>query len=492
MKRAYRFFTILATLTLLLACHTESTPSIPIIIDELQLCSYDAQTIEIDYNISSSQQIALNATADKEWVEIIDNSTPRKVIVGVSQNDGATREATITFTANGYAPLKVRLIQYSAPPTTATHTLMFYFFGTSLNGYFKTNLEDAQKAIATGILGDKNRVVFFRHRSKSEAYIGELCFDTTSKTCTERIIEDGIIIEDGQLTPKAISRYINKMAAAAPAERYGIILAGHGQGWIPREALNGGNDINIFSYGNPIWQPAAGAEVTRAFGENIVQVDTAEIAEGIEGADIELDYILFDACFMSNIEAIYDLRNAANYIIASPCEIMGNGFPYERTLPYLFENEGSTTNYIKAAESYHKYYRDDYLPLSRCGSIAVYECSEVEALAEATAEVVKSATDNYDKSALQTYEGQNPHYFYDFGEWVNAIATDDNALDIFNVQLEKTIIAKYTLDTFYSAYGTFGTYDIDIEAYSGVTTLAPSEVFTDYWKQSNWYKAVWK
>jgi hypothetical protein len=171
---------------------------------------------------------------------------------------------------------------------------------------------------------------------------------------------------------------------------------------------------------------------------------------------------------------------------------MGNGFPYERTLPYLFENEGSTTNYIKAAESYHKYYRDEYLPLSRCGSIAVYECSEVEALAEATAEVVKSATDSYDKSALQTYEGQNPHYFYDFGEWVNTIATDDNALDIFNEQLEKTIIAKYTLDTFYSAYGTFGTYDIDIEAYSGVTTLAPSEVFTDYWKQSNWYKAVWK
>lgn len=492
MKRAHRFFTILTTLILLVACRPDSTPSMPIIIDDLQLCSYDAQTIEINYNIADSQQITLNATADKEWVEAIDNSTPRKLRVSIAQNNDATREATITLTASGYAPLKVRLIQYSAPPAIATHTLMFYFFGTSLNNYFKTNLEDAQKAIATGILGSKSRVVFFRHRSKSEAYIGEICFDVESKTCTERIIEDGIIIEGGQLTPEAISRYIDKMATAAPAERYGIVLAGHGQGWIPREALNGGNDIFALSYGSHIWQPAAGAEVTRAFGEGFVQVNTAEIAEGIEGAAIEIDYILFDACFMSNIEAVYDLRNAANYIIASPCEIMGRGFPYERTLPYLFENEGTTTDYMKAAESYYKYYRDEYYSSSRCGSIAVYECAEIEALAEATAEVVKSATQSYDKTLLQTYEGKDPHYFYDFGQWANAIATDLDALATFNAQLEKTVIAKYTLDSFYSAYGKYGTYPIDVDAYSGVTTLAPGTVFTSYWRDSNWYKAVWK
>jgi hypothetical protein len=93
-----------------------------------------------------------------------------------------------------------------------------------------------------------------------------------------------------------------------------------------------------------MWQPAIGAEVTRAFGESNVQVNPAELAEGIAKSNVKLDYILFDACFMSNIEAIYDLRNAANYIIASPCEIMGRGFPYHRTLPYLFANKGAQSD----------------------------------------------------------------------------------------------------------------------------------------------------
>jgi hypothetical protein len=45
---------------------------------------------------------------------------------------------------------------------------------------------------------------------------------------------------------------------------------------------------------------------------------------------------------------------------------MGRGFPYERTLPHLFTDNGNTTDYVKAAESYYKYYRDEYNNSLRC------------------------------------------------------------------------------------------------------------------------------
>jgi hypothetical protein len=196
---------------------------------------------------------------------------------------------------------------------------------------------------------------------------------------------------------------------------------------------------------------------------------------------------------MSNIESIYDLRNSANYIIASPCEIMGRGFPYERTLPHLFVDNGMTTDYIKAGESYYKFYRDEYTNQARSGSIAVINCNEIDALADATKSVLESmSTGYYDRNTLQTYEGQDIHYFFDFGEWISIVATDNAALEAFNAQFNKTVIAKYSLDTFYSAYGSYGTHAINLDVYSGITTSAPTEAdIYGYMLETNWCKYVW-
>ena len=90
------------------------------------------------------------------------------------------------------------------------------------------------------------------------------------------------------------------------------------------------------------------------------------------------------------------------------------------------------------------------------------------------------------------YEGQDPHHFYDFGEWAGIVATDSKALDNFNTALQECVIAKYTLPEFYSAYGSYGTYPINEEVYSGVTTSAPSTAFPNGWMQTNWYKEVFE
>lgn len=473
-------------------CGPNNRDQYEIVFEKRAVCSHIGQTIEIEYLVHSdimNSKTKFSATSSEDWLKVADTSTIGKIKLVVEENIGDSRSATITLSAPGCVTTSTTLLQYGIPPEKANHTLMFYFFGTSLSRFFKTNLEDAATAIETGILGNANRVVFFRQEGKNSGYIGELCYDIDGGECIEQRIEN-ITLPSSIITPEKIGEHISMMASYAPAERYGIVFAGHGQGWITREILNNNKDVSALSAGYNPWIPAAGAEVTRAFGENNVQVNIDELAMGIESSGIALDYILFDACFMSNIEAIYELRNAANYIIASPCEIMGKGFPYHRTLPHLFTNDGATTDYVAAAESYNKYYKDEYVGGSRCGSIAVYQCSEIENLATATSAIMASAKSDYDTKGLQTYEGQNPHHFYDFGQWVNVVATDSSALATFNEAMDRCVVATYTLSTFYSAYGQSGSYPINLDVYSGVTTSAPSEAYPNGWRQTNWYKDV--
>ncbi len=490
------FFLILISLLSVIAlgsCTPEPHYVYGISVAESVGCPYDAEVVEFEYTLHSdvdTTTIKLTATSPDSWITSIDTSVIGKVVCTLEPNSGASRTSTITLSAPDHVDSKIRVVQFATPPAVARHTLMFMFMGTSLERYFKTNVDDATKAIKTGLLGDSNRVLLFRQSGKTKAYISELCYDAATGEFAERRVVSDIALSQTLVTPEDVAGFIDLMAEDAPAERYGIVMAGHGQAWIQRSALDDTGAISTFSTTYSEWTPQPGAEITRAYGEKNVLLDIEDIAKAIELSSVELDYILFDACFMSNVETLYDLRNSANYIIASPCEIMGRGFPYERTLPYLFDDNGHSTDYVKAAESYYKFYRDEYVGSSRCGSIAVVDCHELEALADVTRELVDWKK-FYKRETLQAYEGQSDHYFFDFGQWGNLFDDDSTKLERFNAQLNKAVVAKFSLDTFYSAYGTYGTYPIDLDVYSGITTSTPTESKFYYnMRETNWYQSI--
>lgn len=496
MRDLRHIVTLLLSALVIVGCETNGTPTARynIEVESEVICNFDNQWVGIEYQLDGIAEgdayPTVKAAAADSWVTDIDSSERGMLKVNIEANDGPIRSTTITLSV-GQSSRDVTLMQLGAP-SKRSHTLMFYFFGTSLGRYFDRNIEDAKTAISNGILGDSGRVIIFRQSDKHTASIVELCYNPTDKSVFERTIAAELNIEGTIISPETIGRHIAMMAEAAPAERYGMVLAGHGHGWLTREALNSTSELSLYCADYDPWKPAAGAEVTRAFGEYNVQVDIPELAEGIRLAGVAPEYILFDACFMSSVEAIYDLRDVADYIIASPCEIMGNGFPYHRTLPYLFATGGETSDLAGAAESYYKFYRDEYAGASRCGSITLYDCAEMEALAEATRRVAATAKSDYAIDTLQTYEGQKVHIFYDFGEWMTTISTDEAALTAFRTQLDNTVVATFTLPEFYSAYGTYGTYPINIEVYTGVTTSAPSKAYPAAWQRTNWYKRIWE
>ena len=150
-----------------------------------------------------------------------------------------------------------------------------------------------------------------------------------------------------------ITEVISYMAEQAPARRYGLILGGHGLGWVPD-----GTSVNAirFSAFQDFWSPMPNALPTRWMGDSGKRAEIPQLAAAFGNTGLHFDYLLFDACFMSSIEALYDLRGCADRIIASPCEVMAAGFNYTDILPHLLADAGTSYDLPGVCSEYHDYY----------------------------------------------------------------------------------------------------------------------------------------
>ena len=230
---------------------------------------------------------------------------------------------------------------------------------------------------------------------------------------------------------------------------------------------------------------------TRFFGEKYSDTaanafDIPELAKGLAATNIYFDYILFDACLMANVEALYDLRKNARYIIASPCEIMAAGFPYEDVVPLLMKDGGRSHDLAGVCEAFNKYY--DNHKSYRSGSVALVDCKQLDALAAAVKAVNNSTQKSYNIDDLQSFEGHEDHIFFDLGDYIEQMCDDAQALKAFREQMNRTIPTKYTLSVFWSNLGTAGEYPI--RTFSGLTTSAPSILYRDNYANTAWYKAT--
>jgi hypothetical protein len=288
---------------------------------------------------------------------------------------------------------------------------------------------------------------------------------------------------------------IKTMADYATAQEYGLIVGSHGKGWIPKHIAASTLEAERYQR---LWAPVPGAALVRHIGDReVTQLDTEEVAEAIVASGIKPEYIIFDVCYMSNIESLYDLRNATNYILASPVEVMAKGMPYDLIIPQLITNVDTRSTLDAAAKAFVESYKatGNSIFASACSAVTV--CSELEALAEATKRTNQSLDESIDHTTLQHYDGisssNNPtHIFYDFEDFVLNSCTDTAAREAFVEQLNRTILSRYHTDSFYSTYSGSTT---PIQHYSGVSTSAPitldsASAYIEEWKATAWYQAT--
>ncbi|MFI3317021.1 MAG: clostripain-related cysteine peptidase [Rikenellaceae bacterium] len=389
-------------------------------------------------------------------------------------------------------------------PETTPQTTLMYMTGTDLlnKGFYTTNISAAKQAIAKNALG-YGRFLVFKHISSTTGSLTEYSYSNGS--CTEVVLKEYSDITS--LTQEAIIEVIADTKEFAPADSYNLIISGHGTGWVPQErqstswsvAPAAGVSQQSTSYESVDWEAMSTSLVpTRYMGSSTDSfMDIDQLESALASSDTHFGYIIFDQCFMSSIEVLYDLRNHCNYMVASPCEIMGAGFPYDTVVPYLYADSGYSFNLEGVCQAYYDYYSTYSYP---SGCVAVAVSSQLDALAAVTREINSLESPNsVDLSTIQPYERLSNHIFYDFEQYMLAKCSDYELAAEFTKQMALAFPLECRLHTerFFanigvsaSSYNNYDAYYTNIDYYSGVTTSAPSSQMSTEWAETSWAAAV--
>ena len=367
---------------------------------------------------------------------------------------------------------------------------------TGLLGYLQNNID----SICDGIIDRKglnnSRVLVFLSNKYNHSTLYDLQYNATTKSV------DRVPLKEYEGTSYAsaegIADIMNEVKTKASALNYALIVGVHGCGWTyasdwsrypyyarPSVTRPSDNNFSGIQFG-----PDPNAPLTRFFGsvslaENAMDIST--LAEGIRESGLKMQYILFDACYMSNIETAYELKDVTNYMIASGSEIMAAGLPYRSMWSYL---NSPTPNYSSIVSTSVNFYKNN--SSAPFCNLAAIDCRQVEKLAS----VMKDINAEYQLSAsvsldsIQHLDGFRPNLFYDLETYVDSLHPSGYLLDQFKSQLKLTIKASDHTEEAYTCI--YSSDSFKIKNYCGITISDPSQhsVAIKGREKTGWWKAT--
>ena len=370
------------------------------------------------------------------------------------------------------------------PPALADRTVLLYMPGQSLIAYYENNIQGIRTAVTDRALGKGRMLVCWQPEKQTSAVVQEIYYDRNKRCSEAKTLKTYDDFDAGD--PAAVQQLFADAAELAPARNYGLIIGCHGKAWIP---ASGGVLPRSMLPADDVWTTAPGAKQTRSFGDTGYELDITELASAIETQSFRFDYLIFDDCFMANIETLYDLRRAVDYIVASPCEVMGDGFPYDRIVPHLFEGNGVLSSLEKACWEFWNLYENDWrstIAYEQSGCISLAVTAQLDALAKEMRRI-KDKKQAFDIDALQYYKGNVTKLFYDLEHYVTLCCNDQGVVDDFKARMELAfpVSSRHHTASFYSAYDR---RNHSVNYYSGVSVSEPSTVYAAENRQTNWYR----
>lgn len=189
--------------------------------------------------------------------------------------------------------------------------------------------------------------------------------------------------------PATLTKFVTATKEIAQADHYMIIFWDHGTGW--RSAGYSTNNIAFgssrtmtlnsgFQYAT-VNERASAGPAYRAVCYDDTSDDilrTAEIGAALKDQGISI--IGFDLCLAGMIEVAYEVRNCAQYMIASPEVTPADGWEYDDWLT-SFKNKTSRNGLDLVKSVVDAYKSAYYFNVGQC--IAGYDLSKAEALASA-------------------------------------------------------------------------------------------------------------
>ena len=301
--------------------------------------------------------------------------------------------------------------------------------------------------------------------------------------------------EENSASAAVLSRVINTMVSMYPADSYGMLFFSHASGWLPEGLLNSPRSLVI----------------DRGDG-TIREMEYTDFAAAIH--DKQFDFMIFDACFMADVIAMYELRNKTAYVLASSAEIVSPGFTsiYRKEIMRLFETKNTVESVVSEfGQSYMDFIKTTY-PENNVycsATMSLIKMSEMEQLASTFKTLLNGRPfdestftvndiQRFDRPNKLINSGQRRNRFFDSGHAMEKLLTPSQ-YTAFDVQMKKTIVWKdntkrFLLPNYQNGEPDYSRYDgYLIEHHSGLSTYIKQSVYpviNTAFENSSWYKAI--
>ncbi|MEG1934969.1 MAG: clostripain-related cysteine peptidase [Rikenellaceae bacterium] len=368
----------------------------------------------------------------------------------------------------------------SLPCVAADRTLVVYLAGdNNLSAESFQKLDAMTSAVAESpLLASSKAQVVVYHDPATASGAAPSLWRLTHDSLKPQLIET--YPSENSASPEVLTRVIERVKTIAPAKSYALWIFSHASGWLPAGALSAPKSRSIVVDGKS-------------------EMEIAELSRAIP--DNQFDIILFEACFMASVEVAWELRSKTRYIMASSAEMLSPGLTklYAQTLPLLFD-PASQTNPLPALTAIAKTYfnhQNAMVAADRSATVSIIDTQNLAPLAHIASQIVASASLLPsellpDIATMQHFDRLSSHIFFDFGQYIAAIASPPQ-----RVQLQDAISSAvpYAAATPQFMIGTNNLNGFNIHHHSGLTTYIPQPQFPSLntsHRTTSWHKAIHK
>ena len=350
-------------------------------------------------------------------------------------------------------------------PVAPTRTVLIYMAAdNSLSSYSYDNIESIVQGTSASALNGGNLLIYVDAKNAAPQLL-QIKVKSDGKI-QKLSVKD--YPEQNSVDPSVMREVFDRVISDYPADSYGLVLWSHGTAWLP---------YNV--------QP-----MLRSFGQdesNWMEID--ELAEALP--DHVFDFIMFDACYMASTEVAYALRDKADYILASPTEVLGEGFPYKLIIGNFFTE---TAGLQQIAETFYNYYNQKEKIIEQSASVSLIATEQLDNLAAICREIVIGKENTIATLPIQElqqleYLGYTYHALYDFDDFISRLATETQYTNYLSI-LNKVVLYKQTTPN-----ATYFKGQLVINQFSGLSIYVPQNglaTLNDWYKGMEWYRAVYE
>ncbi len=388
-------------------------------------------------------------------------------------------------------------------PTTAKRVYLHYIaMDNNLSSWADRNINDMLRGVTKKSLNG-GIIYVFRDMPDQNSQLISIFWDEDNNRAQKVVVKTYDTNLDASST-ETLRRVISDVDDLVDAPSWALGFGSHGMGWIPVEAYyQTPQSRMVEETGSPltrflIYDGPTGKMEYDAFARAIRDAMPDDLDKNEDPTDKNYDFILMDMCYMGGVEFAYEFRNAADYMILSPSEVIAKGMPYDLIIGDIFDDDvrRGTENVCR---KYYEYY-DNYDQGQQFATISLVDCAHFEPFIEVMKEVVYNKESeikgiNIDALTPWCFDGLKKHITFDLRKFVQLLGGHNG----FETAL--TRLLPYRETTGKPLIDTDKTIFISKENYCGISTYIPSAKYdvttgdypslNEYYDLTGWAQAIY-